>query len=296
MVPAQLEKGAGGVSAVYSEALSKRIVKLYVESGYSTRRIAETVGIDRQRVTQILRERGVDLAPRGAGRRRPLKVEGMIGEELLRYLYINCQMSSVEIGKGLGVSDRLVRSRLKLWGIETRTRGQFNRFDRSDVDPEELRPLYVEKEWPAASVGEELGISGNIVLRSAHSGGLPVRAGGSHRPSEAFDIVLIDALYEDTEVSRVLVHHGVPFMREAGPLWQRFPAPVALTEELLFDLYNACGLSTFHIEILTGSPTPTILRRLEEYGINRRGRGGRSPFMRRWHAKRRRAANARSES
>lgn len=95
----------------------------------------------------------------------------MIGEELLRYLYINCQMSSVEIGKGLGISDRLVRSRLKLWGIETRPRGQFNRCDRGDVDPEELRRLYIEKEWPAASVGEELGMSGKIVLRSAHSGG-----------------------------------------------------------------------------------------------------------------------------
>ena len=282
---------------MYSEVLARRIVELYVERDYSTRRIAETVGIDRQRVSQILRERGVNVARRGAGRRRPLKVEGMIGEGLLRYLYINCQMSSVDIGKGLGISDRLVRSRLKLWGIETRTRGQFNRFDRGDVDSDELRPLYIEKEWAAASVGEELGISGNIVLRSAHSGRLPVRAGGSYRPSEAFDIVLIDALYEDADVSRVLMHHGVPSKREAGPLWQRFPVPVELTKELLSDLYNACGVSTFHIELLTGSPTPTILRKLEEYGINRRGRGGRSPFMRRWHAARRQAAaNSRQES
>ena len=282
---------------MYSEVLARRIVELYVERDYSTRRIAETVGIDRQRVSQILRERGVNVARRGAGRRRPLKVEGMIGEGLLRYLYINCQMSSVDIGKGLGISDRLVRSRLKLWGIETRTRGQFNRFDRGDVDSDELRPLYIEKEWAAASVGEELGISGNIVLRSAHSGRLPVRAGGSYRPSEAFDIVLIDALYEDVDVSRVLMHHGVPSKREAGPLWQRFPVPVELTKELLSDLYNACGVSTFHIELLTGSPTPTILRKLEEYGINRRGRGGRSPFMRRWHAARRQAAaNSRQES
>ena len=282
---------------MYSEVLARRIVELYVERDYSTRRIAETVGIDRQRVSQILRERGVNVARRGAGRRRPLKVEGMIGEGLLRYLYINCQMSSVDIGKGLGISDRLVRSRLKLWGIETRTRGQFNRFDRGDVDSDELRPLYIEKEWAAASVGEELGISGNIVLRSAHSGRLPVRAGGSYRPSEAFDIVLIDALYEDVDVSRVLMHHGVPSKREAGPLWQRFPVPVELTKELLSDLYNACGVSTFHIELLTGSPTPTILRKLEEYGIDRRGRGGRSPFMRRWHAARRQAAaNSRQES
>ncbi len=290
MVPAQLEKGAGGVSAAHSEALSRRIADLYVERGYSTRRVAETVGIDRQRVTKILREQGIALAPRGAGRRRPLKVEGLVGEGILRYLYIDRQMSSVDIGRRLGISDRLVRSRLKMWGIETRTRGQFNRFDRGDVDLDDLRPLYIDKEWAASSVGDELGVSGNIVLRSAHTSGLPVRAGGSHRPSEVFDIVLIEALYDDTEVSRVLVRYGVPIVRDAGPLWQRFPVPVDLTPELLHDLYNTCGLSTFHIELLTGSPTPTILRRLEDYGIERRGRGGRSPFMRRWHAQRRRAA------
>jgi transposase len=292
MVPAQLEKGAGGVSAVYSEALSKQVVNLYVERGYSTRRVAEIVGIDRLRVSQILRDRGIVLAPRGAGRHRPLKVEGAITEGALRYLYINCQMSSVDIGRGLGISDRLVRSRLKLWGIETRTRGQFNRFDRGDVDPEDLRPLYVDKEWAASSVGLELGVSGTIVLRSAHTSGLPVRAGGSHRPSESFDIILIDALYEDTDVSRVLTTHGVPVVRDVGPLWQRFPSPVELTRGLLSDLYNTCGLSTFHIELVTGAPAPTILRRLEDFGIERRGRGGRSPFMRRWHAKRRRATTS----
>lgn len=277
------------MNAVYSEALSNQIVDLYVEHGYSTRRVSETLGIDRQRVTQILRDRGIALAPRGAGRRRPLKVDGAITEGMLRHLYVDRQMSSVDIGRGLGISDRLVRSRLKMWGIQTRTRGQFNRFDRGDVDPDDLWPLYIDKEWSASAVGEELGVSGNIVLRSAHTSGLPVRAGGSHRPSEAYDIILIDALYEDPEVSRVLISYRIPFVRDAGPLWERFPVPVDLTPELLYDLYNTCGLSAFHIELLTGSPTPTILRRLGDFGIERRGRGGRSPFMRRWQAKRRRA-------
>jgi hypothetical protein len=155
----------------------KRVVNLYSKSGYSTRRIAQTMRIDRQRVSEILRRKGIEIAPRGAGRRRPLRVEGAITEGALRYLYVDCLLSSVEIGRALGISDRLVRSRLNLWEIQRRTRGQFNRFDRRDVAPDDLRPLYVEKEWPAAAaaaVGEELGVSGNVVLRSAHSGGLPV--------------------------------------------------------------------------------------------------------------------------
>jgi hypothetical protein len=239
-------------------------------------------------VSEILRGGGIAIAPKGAGRRRPLRVERAITEGALRYLYVNCLLSSVEIGRALGISDRLVRSRLELWGIERRTRGQWNRFDRSDVAPEEIRPLYVGKEWAAAEVGEELGVSGNIVLRSAHSGGLPVRAGGSPRPSEAYDILLIEALYEDADVSRTLVTHRVPIARDPGPLWQRFPVPVELTRDLLNDLYNQCGVSSFHIELLTGVPLPTVLRRLEQLGIERRGRGGRSPFIRRWNARQRR--------
>jgi transposase len=279
------------VSVATSETLSKRVVNLYVEGQYSARRVAEVVGIDRQRVSRILREQGITLAPRGAGRRRPLKVNGPLSEGTLRQLYVDRRLSSVDIGRGLGVSDRLVRSRLKLWGIETRSRGQWNSFDRSDIDPEELWPLYVEKEWPASTVGQELGVSGRIVLRSAHVNGLAVRAGGTYRSSEAFDIVLIEALYDDPIVSKVLASYGVAIVREPGPLWERFPRPVELTRELLDDLYNKCGVSSFHIELLSGTPVPTVLHKLEEYGIERRGRGGRCPFIRRWHERQRRSVS-----
>ena len=144
------------------EEVTKWMIGLYLDGGYSTRRIAEVVGIDRQRVARIFKDQGVVLAPRGAGRSRPLRIEGVIGEDTLRHLYINRRMSSVEIGRALGISDRFVRGRLKLWAIETRSRGQFDRFDRSDVDPDELRPFYVEKEWATSVVGEELGVSGKL--------------------------------------------------------------------------------------------------------------------------------------
>lgn len=276
----------GGVG----EHLDARVVRLYVDDGLSTRRIAEIVGIDRQRVCRILRSEGIALAPRGAGRRRPLKVQNTISETQLRSLYVGRQMSSVEIGRVLGVSDRFLRSRMKLWGIETRSRGQWNRFDRSDVDPADLRPLYVEKEWSASITGSELGVSGNIVLRSAHTNGIPVRAGGSTRPPESYDILLIEALYDDPGIAEVLARHHIAIVREPGPIWSRFPKAIELTEPILRDLYLGCGVSSFHIELLTGAPAATIFRRLEEFGIERRGRGGRSPFMRRWQKKRRQSS------
>jgi hypothetical protein len=100
--------------------------------------------------------------------------------------------------------------------------------------------------------------------------------------------LLIDALYEDADVSRTLATHGVASARDPGPLWIRFPIPVELTRELLDDLYNECGVSSFHIELLAGVPVSTVLRRLDDLGIDRRGRGGRSPFIRRWSARQRR--------
>lgn len=128
-----------------SSELISQVVSLYSESGLSTYRIARTLQISRQRVARILRGEGVTIAIRGAGRQRPLKVDGPITEGLLRSLYIDNRLSSVDIGRAFRVSDRFVRSRLVLWGIERRTKGKWNRHDRADVGPEELRPLYLEK-------------------------------------------------------------------------------------------------------------------------------------------------------
>ena len=279
-----------GVAVDYPSDVVDQIVRLYCESGLSTYRIGQTLGVNRQRVTLILRREGVAVAPNGAGRSRPLRVEGVITRDELDFLYTVQRLSSVEIGRTFGLSDRFVRSRLKLWGIERRSKGGLNRYDRHEVDSEDLSRLYLEKEWAASVVGDELGTSGGIVLRSAHSSGLPVRAGGSPRPSPMYDIQLIDALYDDIDVARALNSCNVKVVREPGPIWVRFPTPVELTEDLLTALYCGCGLAGFHIELLTGAPTSTVLRRLEEYGIDRRGRGGRSPFMRRWHSNQPRSA------
>lgn len=271
------------ISGTISEEGLRWIINLYVECGFSTYRIAKIVQMDRQRVARILKQEGIEIAPQGAGRRRPLRVPNVVSDAILYDLYVTNTLTSTDIGRSIGVSDRLVRSRLARAGIARRSRGKWERKDRTDVNTEELSRLYLEQELSAQAVGEELGVSRCIVLRSAHTHGLPVRAGGAPLTHTDFNIHLIKALYDDACVARVLDVNAVPTVREPGPIWQRFPIPVPLTRELATMLYCECGLSAFHIEILTGNPVPTVLRRLDRLGIPTRGQGGRSPFRQRWH-------------
>jgi hypothetical protein len=98
-------------------------------------------------------------------------------------------------------------------------------------------------------------------------------------PSE---IELLTALYADPEVRQVLDRYGVPVASLAGPAWKRFPAPQPLTADLVSDLYEGCGLSLHHIELLTGRPSAAVGALLRASGIKLRPSGGRSPFMDRW--------------
>jgi hypothetical protein len=144
----------------------------------------------------------------------------------------------------------------------------------------------VKYELPAEVVGNRLGVSGRIVLRSAHSHGFPVRPGGS--PSTA-TVELIEALYHDADIRRTLRMNHVPIARSPGPLWERFPQPLPLTSALVRALYVDCGLSSFQIELITGHPSIMVLRKLAAAGVRRRPPGGLSPFMARWRNERAKA-------
>jgi len=98
-------------------------------------------------------------------------------------------------------------------------------------------------------------------------------------PSE---IELLTALYADPEVRQVLDRYGVPALPPARPAWRRFPAPQPLTLGLASDLYEGCGLSLHHIELLTGRPSAAVGALLRASGIKLRPAGGRAPFTERW--------------
>jgi hypothetical protein len=97
---------------------------------------------------------------------------------------------------------------------------------------------------------------------------------------------LIEALYEDKRVEASLKRHAIPYVAAGAPIWQRFPSPIALSSEVLRELYEECGLGLYHIELLTGHPAMTIEGKLRRLGISLRPPGGRSPFLKRWRRRR----------
>ena len=106
-----------------------------------------------------------------------------------------------------------------------------------------------------------------MCLRSGHSYGLPIRPGGA-APLVPADVRLIEDLYADDLVRTVLDRHRLPRRAPTGGIAIRFPEPVALTQELVRDLYQQAGCSSTHIELLTGQAAATVRRRMAEWGIH----------------------------
>jgi hypothetical protein len=260
------------------------VTHLYVCKSLSTYRIGELAGVDRQRVARLLARSGVPVKPRGAGRPPHRDDTRAALDGLIARLYTDLGRSSAEVSALTGVPQRTVRDRLRARGVRMRTRGRLNREDRLTLTRDVLERLYVEAGLSAADTGRLLGVSGQIVLRTAHDQGLPVRVGGpepGHGPTE---IELLDALYADPLVSQALARHGVAHRPAYGPIWQRFPTPLPVSPELAEELYVSCGLGVRHIELVTGQPAPTVLRLLRANGVALRQAGGRTPFLRRWRA------------
>ena len=268
------------------------LAHLYLCQGLSTYAIGEATGLDRQRVTRILRKAQVPLRPRGAGRRRPLRRNDPPGlRQLLVSLYETGRLGSPQIAAITGIPQRTVRDRLRRYGIAVRTHGGWNREDRWTVPAEILDDLYTQLGLTADEVGFRLGTSRNTVLRSAHALGVPVRAGGGVPVQGPEEIELVQALYGDPLIAVVLTAYDVPCVPPGAPLWQRFPSPVPLAVPLVKDLYWGCGAGLVHIELLTGQPAMTVRGFMRRAGIPVRPPGGRTPFLRRWRASRRAAVS-----
>ena len=270
------------------------LARLYESEGLSTYQIAALTGIDRQRITRVLHRLGVPLRPRGAGRRRPTRRpdDPPDVQQRITTLYEQQRLNSREISVLLGLPERTVRDRLRRYGVQARTRGAWTREQRRTIPAEILAYLYVELGLPAETVGQQLGTSGKVVLRSAHTHGLPVQTRGSFGGDEREEIELIKALYADPLVADALRQYGIRPVPAGGPIHARFPRPVGLTTSLVKELYWTCGVGLNHIELLTGQPAMTVRGFMIRTGIPLRQAGGRTPFMRRWRAHSRQAANS----
>jgi len=264
--------------------LESWLAHLYTCRGLSTYSIAGQTGLDRQRVARVLRKAGVPLRPRGAGRLRPVRRRGDPPDlpRLMRELYEGARLDSRQIAALVNMPERTVRDRLHRYGITARTRGGWNREDRTTVPAEVLQLLYRELGMSAAEVGQRLGMSADKVLRSAHALGLPVRSGGAVPLPGPEEIELVSALYADPLIDAVLTAYDIPRVPPGGSIAERFPDPVPLTTPLVKDLYWACGVGLNHIELLTGQAARTIREFMRRAGIPLRHPGGRCPFLRRW--------------
>lgn len=262
------------------------LAHLYVCDGLSTYRIAQLTGLDRQRVTRLLRRAGVPLRPRGAGGVRPQRRRGDPPDlpRLLTDLYIRRHLTIAQAAALLGMPARTAGDRLRRYGIARRTKGRWERQDRRVLPASALEDLYARDGLPADDVARMLGTSRKVVLRTAHDLGLPVRAGGPALLPGPDEIELISALYADPLVARTLAEYHLPQVPAGGPLWQRFPEPLPLTRQLVQDLYVRCGIGLHHIELLTGQPAQTVRGFMRRSGIAVRHPGGRTPFLRRWRA------------
>jgi hypothetical protein len=147
-----------------------------------------------------------------------------------------------------------------------------------ELDPQQLRHLYVDEQWTARQIGDHLGIDANLVTFALHSHRIPVRHGPNGDQADA--VVLLDALYADPDVVAVLEHHQVPLRRRAGRLGRRFPHPAPLDVGLVNELYRNVGLSTTHISLLTGHSTSNVCEVLRHHGIATRP-SSRSPWYQR---------------
>lgn len=281
--PCQCASGHAAPSAGEDIA---RLAHLYLCDGLSTYRIAQLTGIDRQRVTRLLRRNGIPLRPRGAGGTRPhtRRTDPPGLPALLAELYVHRRLTTAQAGAILGIPARTVRDRLREYGIRRRTKGGWEREDRKDIPADVLWALYDRDGLSADDIGRKLDVSRKIVLRTAHDLGLPVRAGGAVPLPGPEEIELISALYADELVSAVLAEHGIPQVPAGGPICQRFPEPVPLTKRLVTELYWGCGAGLSHIELVTGQPAHSVRGFMRRSGIPARNRGERTPFLRRWRA------------
>jgi hypothetical protein len=229
-------------------------------------------------VARILRGAGITIKARGAGRSRPADPRS----ELIAEMYVGARLSSTAISDLTGIPSRTIRDWLHARGAPVRTRGRMSREDRAVAPAGALKQLYVRDGLSAVQTGQLLGISHQVVLRTAHDLGLPVRLGGNPPSRGPAEIELVAALYSDELVRAALARRGIEPVQAGGAIWERFPSRIPLGADLMTELYVGCGLGLRHIELLCGIPAGTVRKQLGRHGIKLRPAGGRSPFVRRW--------------
>jgi transposase/predicted DNA-binding protein YlxM (UPF0122 family) len=265
---------AGARPAAPFTMATDTLFDLFVTERLSVEEIASRHGASANQVRLLLRSLGIRRP--ASPPPKPTLVETP-PREVLEDLYVRQGATSHEIAQQLHTSSSRVRAWLRDAGIQVKPRA--TRAHRQDVDADALRQLYLRQELTIAEVADRLGVTSIVVRRSLHAHGIPVRRAGARpqegRPSES--IRILDELYSDSGILALLRRHHIEPCPEAGPIAVRFPEPVAISVELLYEAYVELGLAAHQIELLTGQPAEKIRDALRAAGIPLRS-GGASPW------------------
>jgi hypothetical protein len=251
------------------------MVDLYVTQRLDDATIARQHDVPTWRVTQRRRELGVHR-PRPPMPLRPFPVAPSPVE--LRRLYVDVGRTLEQIARENHTSKPVVRTWLEDAQIPIQPRT--SREHRKQLDAVLVAELYQEREWSAAEVAANLDVGIQLVLRTLHDHGVPVRRGGP--PSRARSRTMIDprltALYADPEITSMLRRHRVPRREQPGSITDRFPKAARVTTSFLREAYLEIGLAATHIEQLTGQPAERILALLHAGSVPVRSAGSFSPW------------------
>src|SRR5581483_1856512 len=253
---------------------TRRLRTLYVDQRRSEAEIAALYATNAWQVRQQLGALGIrrPVSPPHPppGPRPPRKV--------LEDLYLTQRLDSETIARRFRTSAPVVRSWLRQTGIPVPPRT--TRATRTDLPATRLEELYIGQGMTIAEVAETLGVSHHLARRALHDHGIPVRRGGPQSWRTQGATQVLAELYGDPDVAALLARHGIPARPQPGPIAARFPQAVPLKEAFLRDAYTVVGLSSRHIELLTGQPFQQILDALHATGIPVRTNRGLSPWQR----------------
>jgi transposase-like protein len=255
---------------------------LYVRDTLSISEVAERLRISPARVARELVVIGIPI--RSHTVRRPRGNRAKVTDKRLADLYGREKHSVVETAGILGVSTEYVVKRLHGAGL-TKRPGTFT--PHVPWDPDELREraseLY-EGGMTMRAIGLELGVSVGTVRVALHQGGVQVRRGGfaSHNDEGR---TLLDDLYGDPKIVKVLARHGVVVPDEwspAGPFESLAPLP--LPTDLVAELYQGVGLPILHMSMLLGVGMGSVRSALMNAGVALRPKGQPAPWTTRRRA------------
>ena len=253
-----------------------RLAQLYLEYRLTVREVAEKVGTSRARVQQGLAASGIPA--RSNRSRRPRQQRARVTDQRVAEFYVRQGMSIVECAERLGVSTEYLRKRLTEAGLAKRP-GTFT--PHTDWRADDLRnraaDLY-EQGLSMRVVGEHMDVSVSTVRKALHEAQVPVRRGGA-RSSLEEGRTLIDDLYADVQVKRMLASHGVVIPDEwtpTGPFESLAPLP--LSPKLVTALYESVGLPMLHIALLLGVGVGSVKSALVSANVILRPPGQPAPW------------------